>query len=64
MAEADKKIVVRLQDSYVYAKGGCKPEPTVTFQGKVLKKGTDYTLSYKNNTKLNDGSDTAQMPSV
>lgn len=63
-AEADKKIVVRLQDSYAYAKGGCKPEPVVTFQGKALKKGTDYTLSYKNNTKVNDGSNPGKLPTV
>lgn len=64
VAWADKKIVVRLQDYYAYAKGGCKPEPTVTFQGKVLKKGTDYTLSYKNNTILNDGDDPKKLPTV
>lgn len=63
-AEVDKKIVIRLLDSYVYAKGGCKPEPTLTFEGKVLKKGIDYTLSYKNNTKINDGSNTAKLPTV
>lgn len=61
-AEADKKIVVRLRDSYVYAKGGCKPEPVVTFQGKALKKDTDYTLSYKNNKTLNNGSDSNKLP--
>lgn len=63
-AEIDKKIVIRLLDSYAYTKGGCKPEPTVTFEGKVLKKGTDYTLSYKNNTKTSDGSNTAKLPTV
>lgn len=26
-----------------------KPAPTVTLNGKTLKKGTDYTVSYKNN---------------
>ncbi len=62
--EAEKKIVIRLRDSYAYAKGGCKPEPMVTFCGKVLKKGTDYTLSYKNYTKLNDGSNTGKLPTV
>lgn len=33
----------------VYAKGGSKPKPVITFDGKVLREGTDYTLSYKNN---------------
>ena len=27
------------------------PKPTVTFDGKTLVEGTDYTLSYKDNTK-------------
>jgi len=35
--------------NYVYAKGGSKPKPVVTFDGKALKEGVDYTLSYKNN---------------
>lgn len=38
------RIRIDLEDSYPYAKGGCKPEPVVTFQENVLKKGTDYTL--------------------
>lgn len=37
----------------VYAKGGTKPEVKVTFKGKVLTEGVDYTVSYKNNTKMN-----------
>ena len=64
MSEANKKIMIRLNDSYEYAKGGCKPEPTVTFEGKLLKKGTDYTLSYRNNKKLNDGSDAMKQATV
>ena len=38
--------------SFPYEKGGCKPKPVVTFGGKKLTEGTDYTLSYKNNTKF------------
>ncbi|MDE7479215.1 MAG: hypothetical protein K2M91_14985, partial [Lachnospiraceae bacterium] len=34
---------------YVFVKGGSKPKPVVTFEGKALKEGVDYTLSYKNN---------------
>lgn len=60
----DNKIHIELDDSYTYTKGGCKPEPVVTFQGKVLQKGTDYTLSYKNNTALNDGSNPKKLPAV
>ena len=28
------------------------PEPVVKFQGKTLKKGTDYTVTYSNNVKI------------
>lgn len=62
--EADKRIMIQMKDSYEYAKGGCKPEPTITFDGKLLKKGTDYTLSYQNNKKLNDGSDAMKQAIV
>lgn len=58
------RIRIDLEESYPYAKGGCKPEPVVTFQGNVLKKGTDYTLNYRNNTVLNDGSDSEKLPVV
>ena len=35
-----------------YTGKAVKPTPTVKFEGKTLKKGTDYTLSYKNNKKV------------
>ncbi len=60
----DEKIRVELAESYAYAKGGCKPEPVVSFQGKVLKKGADYTLSYKNNRGLYDGNSAGKQPTV
>jgi hypothetical protein len=34
-----------------YTGKAIKPTPTVKFKGTKLKKGTDYTLSYKNNKK-------------
>ena len=37
-----------------FMKGGAKPVPVVTFNGKVLTAGTDYTLAYKNNTAVAD----------
>ncbi len=55
---------MELAEAYAYAKGGCKPEPVVSFQGKVLKKGTDYTLSYKNNKHLYDGNSVGKQPTV
>lgn len=62
--EADQEVRIELADSYMYVKGGCKPEPVVTYQGSVLKKGTDYTLSYRNNSGLNDGSNPKKQPIV
>ncbi len=34
-----------------YTGKSIKPLPSLTYNGTVLKKGTDYTLSYKNNKK-------------
>ena len=30
-----------------YVKGGAKPEPVISVDGRILEKGIDYTLSYK-----------------
>lgn len=35
-----------------YEKGGAKPKVKVTFRGMELEEGTDYTLSYTNNTSV------------
>lgn len=37
----------------------CKPDPKVTYKGTTLKKGTDYTLTYKNDNKV--GTNTASV---
>lgn len=52
-------------DSYSipYAKGGAKPKPTVKFGEDVLKEGRDYTVSYANNTALNNGTG-KKLPTV
>ena len=42
---------VQMEDTFEYVKGGVKPEPVIP----GLKKGTDYTLTYKNNTKVGTG---------
>ena len=52
-----------------YAKGGAKPALTVTFKKsdqttETLKEGTDFTVSYKNNKALHDGSNAARTPEV
>lgn len=37
---------------YEFMKGGVKPAISLSFAGKTYVSGTDYTLSYKNNTKI------------
>ncbi len=43
-----KKATVKVANK-TYTGKALKPAPTVTLDGKTLKKGTDYTVSYKNN---------------
>lgn len=50
--------------SVQYVKAGAKPDVTVTFKGKTLVKGVDYTLSYKNNTAVNDGTNPQKLPTI
>lgn len=45
-------------------KGGNKPKPQVMFDGMILKEGVDYTLSYKNNKGVNDGSNPKKIPTI
>ena len=59
-----RKIAVAVEESYSYAKGGCKPEPVITFRDTQLMKGTDYTLTYKNNSAVNNGENVKKMPTV
>ena len=46
-----RKINVSVDGSAVYSKDGAVPKVTVTFEGKILREGIDYTLAYKNNKK-------------
>jgi len=62
--EGNGLIIIEKENSYVYTKGGVKPKPVVKFDNKILKEGTDYTLSYKNNTAVNDGSNERKLPTV
>ncbi|MBD5475689.1 MAG: BspA family leucine-rich repeat surface protein [Lachnospiraceae bacterium] len=57
--DASNTFKIALDSSAVYySKAGAKPEPVVTFNGEVLKKGTDYTVSWSNNKAVNDGTGT------
>ncbi|MCR4738825.1 MAG: leucine-rich repeat protein [Lachnospiraceae bacterium] len=51
----DRFKVTLSEDTYPYAKSGVKPKPEVTFDGKVLTEGKDYTLAYTANTAVNEG---------
>lgn len=68
--DVDNRLSVDIENETVpYAKGGAKPQLIVTFlnnDGKMqtLTEGTDYTVTYKNNTSLNDGSNTAKAPTA
>ena len=45
------KASVKVAGSFSYTGKELKPAPTVQLDGKTLKKGTDYTVGYKNNVK-------------
>lgn len=47
---------VDLSDTCEYTKGGTKPQPKIVVNGRELVSGTDYTLTYKNNTKMGTAS--------
>lgn len=41
-----------IDEYYLFTNSEIKPEPTVTVDGIVLKKGTDYTVGYENNVQI------------
>ena len=45
-----KKAKIAAIAAQEYTGKAITPEPAVTYNGKTLKKGTDYTLTYKSNT--------------
>ena len=49
LANADNAVKYDNNFTYSYAKGGSKPIPKITFNGKQLRAGSDFTVSYKNN---------------
>jgi len=64
MDESEQMTLYLEMDSYEYEKGGNRPKPVVMFGNSVLTEKKDYTLSYRNNYKVNDGSDVAKAPTV
>lgn len=53
--DAKGKISYDALGTCVYAKGGSKPKPVLSFGGVRMKEGVDYTLSYKNNKTVGGG---------
>ncbi|MCM1267071.1 MAG: BspA family leucine-rich repeat surface protein [Bacteroidales bacterium] len=70
VANEGTRLNVVLQDTSIpYAKGGAKAEVAVAFRtedgkAETLTEGKDYTLSYKNHTARNDGSNPNKLPTV
>lgn len=50
-ADIDRAKVTSIKNQ-AYTGKALKPSPKITFGGKTLKKGTDYTLSYAKNKKV------------
>lgn len=66
---ADGKIpdglwIAGVADSYAYTGAAIKPEIRVYDGKKKLQSGKDYTVSYKNNMKANDASNSSKAPAV
>lgn len=67
-ANENNRVTAKLALSIVpYAKGGAKPKPEVVFlkddkTKQILEEGKDYTLSYKNQSALYDGSNPQKKP--
>lgn len=52
----DAAVVSLSQENFSYIGEPIKPVPTVTLNGKTLAAGTDYTVSYENNTNVGTAS--------
>lgn len=52
VADVNKATVTGIEKEYEWTGAAITPEPVVTLSGVKLVKGTDYTVSYANNTGL------------
>lgn len=55
---------VSMNSSYEYEKGGVCPDPVVNYKGIQLIKDVDYKVTYKNNNKINDNSNSRSLTSL
>ncbi|MGN0387107.1 MAG: InlB B-repeat-containing protein [Lachnospiraceae bacterium] len=61
----EDKLTIRFatgSDTHAFVKGGVKPKLVIVYNGVTLKEGTDYSLSYKNNTVISENS--TKIPTV
>lgn len=60
----ENQFQIRLKSSKnYYCKAGAKPDVTITFAGETLTQGKDYTLSWSNNSKVTNGTE-SKKPTV
>ena len=62
---AEDDLTIRFatgSDTHAFVKGGVKPKLVIVYNGVTLKEGTDYSLSYKNNTVISENS--TKIPTV
>ena len=69
ISDRDINITMPDNEDILYAKGGVKPEPVITFtdtQGnkRTLREGVDYTLAYANNKVVGAGGNKAPKITV
>ncbi len=62
--DEQKQITAYLTGDIAYDKAGSKPKPVVIYGNETLTEGKDYTLKYKNNTSVNNGSNPKKLPTV
>ncbi len=48
------KVQINMDDSYKYIGTQIRPEPVITYEGQTLVNGTDYKLTYGDNTNVTD----------
>lgn len=54
LEDTGKEVSVECSSAALYSKAGAFPRVKVTYEGKILKEGFDYKLTYLNNKKIAD----------
>lgn len=64
LAIAGEDLVVEIPETVNYVKGGVTPQAKIIYKDVVLKEGTDYTISYKNNKAFSESSNPKKAAQV